>query len=173
MLETIKETILQTPWWVYLILAFVLYRGIRATKTQILKFRHVFVLPLILIFFSASNLFRVQMITVDLIINLIITLLVAGILGWFTVKAADIQVDHRNHLMRVPGSWWLLIILIIIFTCAYYVGYMTSVHPDIVKMPRFMHGIFLINGFTMGLLIGRLARNIYCHQTKPTVDLKF
>lgn len=171
MLAALKDTILSTPWWVYLILVYVLYRGIRALKTQVLPFKRVFMLPLILIVLSGYNLTAITTVTFSIIATFIVVLLMSIVLGWFSIKGSEIVVDHRNHLMKMPGSWWFLVILLIIFGCAYYTGYMTAVNPEIIHQPMFLHMTFIIHGFTIGVLVGRLGHSLYCYKTKPTVEL--
>jgi hypothetical protein len=172
MLEAVQQFLLNTPWWVYLVLALILYRGIRATKTRVVTISKLFILPILLILLSAHTVLTMTTLTSMLALNLLVTILIGFLIGWYTTKMLDIKVDHAKGLMQLQGSWFFLWMLIVIFACKYYQGYVSNARPDLAQSLSYIHIMFAIHGVLMGLLVERLAHYIYCYKTKPTVNLE-
>ena len=168
-MHTLQQNLLDTPWWVYVIFIYVIYRGVRASQTRVISLARLFILPLIIVVFAGHGLLSMTTLTMTLIINWLITFIVGFVIGWWLMKIRGIKVDHKKGLLEVQGSW---ISLIVIFCSKYYVGYMSAVHPEVVQYFLFVNFIFALNGITMGIVVGHLAHYVYCFKTQPSISLE-
>jgi hypothetical protein len=167
----LQQFLINTPWWVYLIFAYLIYRGIMASQPRVISFSRALLLPVIIFALGAHTLLTITTWNAALLINWSITFIIGVAIGWATTKLGQFRVDRDNGLIEVPGSWFTIIIIFIIFACKYYIGYVTAVSPDIAQQTSSLHIIFAISGITMGLLIGRVIHYIYCYKTYQSEKL--
>ena len=170
-MEFIWQIALNTPWWVYLLLVVLVKIGIRASKTSIVSFKKLFLMPVIFSFMSVHTLmtsFKVDFFAVSV---WGIAIFLGVLLGWFQVFRRDLKVDKKHFLFQIPGSWSTLIIIIIIFASKYYFGYELAVDPQLVDSNWFEIAMLAVSGVCTGLFIGRLFCYIYRMLTSTSVDL--
>src|SRR5690348_15072244 len=119
-METIQQTLHHTPWWIYLLLAYVIYIGIQASKARIIALKKLFIIPAIFAFMSIHTLITSFAMNALVIATWCIVILIGIVLGWIQVSRFQIKVDKQKKLIQVPGTWSTLIIIIIIFITRYY-----------------------------------------------------
>jgi hypothetical protein len=152
-METLLNIITGTPWWVYLILAYVLYVGIRALKPRTMSVNRIFIIPLIIL--ALSLWFLIDKFTgfKDLLIWALFIPIGFGA-GWGIVQKLKIRADHKKLLIRIGGNPFILILVLAIFAVKYFFGYWKAVTPDI---GPFLHSMELaFSGLFLGLFVGRL-----------------
>lgn len=171
MLKTIWEILIHTPWWVYLILAYVLNVGIRASKTRVVALKKLFIVPAIFLFMSIHTL--VTSIKIDIFTVTIwsLAILLGTGLGWWQIARYQLQVDKKHGLIRLPGTWSTLLIIAIIFITKYYFGYQQAVNPDFANQASLIYSLLAVSGICTGLFIGRLICYLYRMETNPQTDL--
>lgn len=172
-MHTLQQTLLDTPWWVYAIFIYVVYRGIRASQTRVMPLARLFILPLIIVVFADHTLLAMTTLSGALVLNWLITLIIGFLIGWWLTKMRDIKADQEKGWLQISGLWISLLVILLIFGSHYYVGYMTAVHPVVVQRTFFAHIIFAINGITMGIIVGRLVHYLYCYKTQTSVLLEY
>jgi len=47
MIETIWQTAVNTPWWVYFLLCFLVKMGVQASKTRVVSLKRLLIIPLL------------------------------------------------------------------------------------------------------------------------------
>ena len=154
MFESIKTILWQTPWWVYVLLYVLIQRGIAASKTQVVPFAKMAIIPAV---FTGLSIYTI--VTSIGINGLTVTTWVAAILagvaiGWRLLRGVAIRVDRDKYLIEIPGSWRTLILIIIIFSCKYFFGYMAGAQPMMLKNTFFDVTMILVSGITSGMFIG-------------------
>lgn len=120
-----------TPWWVYALFAFLIYTGIKARIPSTMPVKKLFIFPAIFIIWSICSLFSK---VVDSHIQKILIWVALGVVGYFIglriIKSANVQVDRINSRITIPGSgWMMLVVLMGIFFVKYYFGYSYSTNP--------------------------------------------
>lgn len=168
----LQQTLLDTPWWVYAIFIYVIYRAIVALRTRIIPVKNLFIFPVIIVMLTGRTLLTMTTLSLVLVINGLIAFVSAFIIGWWLTKIRKIKVDRQQGLLQVQRSWISLIVLLVIFGIHYYVGYMNAVYPEIAQQLFFVHCIFTLNSIIMGIIVGRLAHYLYCYKTQASVSLK-
>ncbi len=169
MTQSIWDTIANTPWWVYVIFIFLLRAGLSATKPRTVPLRSFFVLPAILIPLSLINFFIDVNLTPTNVGMWLGALLVGILLGKVQFRLLRIKAIPKEAKLHVPGSWSLLIVLLVIFLTRYYYGHEMAIDPDVLKQPKWMMAMFLAYGFFTGLFIGRAISAVRCVKSGPFV----
>lgn len=162
-MEKFWQIVMHTPIWVYILLLCLIFIGVRATKTRVTKVYYIFIMPMILFSVSIHMLVHaVEEINMLVVASWIICLLLGSIGGWWQVRSDDIQVDRKHLLIRVPGSWSSMWLIVFIFAIRYYFGYQKAIHSIVVEQLWFKVSILGVSGFCTGLIIGKMFRYFVC-----------
>ena len=168
MTNSIWEIVADTPWWVYVLFAFLVRVGLQATKARVISARKLLTIPLIFISLSFFNMYSNTELTIDHVAIWMSALCAGGLLGWLQYKALKIQAVKNTTSLYMPGTWSLLVIILTMFTIRYYIGYQNAVSPQLFAEPKtwiiFLYGIFT------GLFAGRSFYALRCIKTGPYVS---
>ena len=170
-MEIIWQTAIHTPWWVYLLFAYLIKVGIQASKMRVVSLKKLFIIPAIFTFMSVHTLiasFNVSAFTISAWSGAI---LIGMMLGWLQIYRFRLKVDTQHTLIQVPGTWSTLIIIIIIVTTKYYFGYELAVDPKLAEQTWFEFSMLGVSGICTGLFIGRLICYIYRLKTSVSIHL--
>ncbi len=171
-MQTIQRTLIQTPWWVYVLLIYLLWMGIKATQPRIVVLRRLFIIPAFFIWFSLHTLLNTFTINILSISSWSIALILTTTLGVYQVVRLPFKVDKNKFLIELPGSWTTLILIVIIFATKYYFGYQMAVDPQISNQTSFELSMLIISGACTGLFFGRLIGYLYRFKVEPHIDLQ-
>ena len=130
--------------------------------------RKLFFIPLIFGYLSLHTLITSFNLDALIIFIYVLSLLIGIGLGSLQLKLCKITVDAKHKLIKVPGSWVTLFLILIIFACKYFVGYEMAVDPKMLTNEPFE--IFL-SGVTAGMFIGRLIYGVFKMINGPFEDL--
>ncbi|MBX7147239.1 MAG: hypothetical protein K1X44_08020 [Alphaproteobacteria bacterium] len=165
--ELIGQILIHTPWWVYLLFAFLMLRGIKASKTRITKLDRLFLLPVIFLFFSIHTLLSSVALTPFVIFLWVGGVMIGALIGWVYLYKQKISVDQKNRLLKLPGTWSILIIILGIFSTKYYFQYKLISNPAVATEPIFQYSLLMISGIFVGFTVGRLLCGLYKFKTGP------
>ena len=170
-MPNISNIIINTPIWVWPLFIFLIFIGLKCTKTRVIKLSFLYIMPSVYLALSLRNI-----ITIDA--NIIIFagwlggILCASYIGWQLHHNVIISADHKNKLIRLPGEWMTFGLIIVYFSIRYYYGYKTNITPEITKDIQFMSMINIIFGAATGLFFGRAIRIIQKYAVAQPVNLK-
>lgn len=170
-METILDALQGTPWWVYVLLVYLIIIGIQASKTRVVSILRLFILPILFTVLSLETLLTAVTPDFFAVSSWLGSVMVGVILGWWQISLWRIQTDRRHFLVRVPGNWSTLILILIIFATKYYFSYQLAVDPQLLDQTWFEFSMLAISGLCTGLFIGRLLCFLYRMKTGPQVDL--
>lgn len=155
MLSTIKIFIYSTPTWVYLLFFYLVWVGIKSSKTGVVSLKKLFIIPCIFLCMSLHYLVTVLDFSYLVVSSYVISLLLGIYFGHLLIIKKHIQVDKKKLLLNIPGSWSTLIIIMIIFFSKYYFHYKISVDNAIMQSILFKEIFIASSGILTGLLIGK------------------
>lgn len=167
----IWQTVIHTPWWVYIVLGYLIAVGLKASKVRIIPLWKIFVLPIIFLSMSAQTLADMETIEYLNMVSWLAAMLAGSLIGWWQVKRLDIKIDKRHSLIQIPGSWDTLIVVLIIFIAKYYFGYEKAINPVFTTQLEFKVGMLLLAGVCTGLFLGRLFSYLRLYKNTVEVDL--
>ncbi|UCM93227.1 MAG: hypothetical protein LF884_02925 [Rickettsia endosymbiont of Cimex lectularius] len=148
-----------TPFWVYLLFGYLIFRGIKATKQTVILPSRLFIAPVIFLLLyikGFSN--NVQDLTLFCIL-----LIISIIINWRFFDKPLIQVN--NNLIIILGSWQPLILILIIFSIKYFFGYMRAVNLELAQKYKIME--LIISSLVLG---GMFFKAIYCYSYAKKIN---
>jgi hypothetical protein len=156
-METIYQTLLHTPAWVYLLFAYLMWRGINALQTQVRALKKLFILPIIFVIMSIHTLISEISISGLAVITWTAAIGCGIGLGWLQIVRLTLAVDREHCLIRIPGSWFTLLIILVIFVTKYYFNFKIAVDGTALKHAGFIMSFLFVSGISTGLFVGRLS----------------
>ena len=170
-MEAIHQTLINTPWWVYVLFVYLISLGIKASKTRVIPFFKLLVIP-VLFGWMAVHAWIYQIGVTPLTTKVfLISNLITIILGWVYVYRQKLRVDKAHMLIETPGTWTTMLVILLIFVSKYYCGYRMGVDPTIVKNTYFDAAFLAVSGLCTGYFIGRALCWLYRLFTSESVDL--
>jgi hypothetical protein len=171
MINTIWQTAVGTPWWVYVLLFILIVIGIQASKTRTVTLYKLFIMPIFFSVMAIHSLTAYLNITFISVGSLASAALIGILLGFAQVYHLDLQVDQKKRLLKMPGTWSTMALILIIFISKYYFGYEIAIDPSRLQDTHFEIMMLLVSGICTGLFIGKLAGCLYHLQHGPHVNL--
>lgn len=169
-MDSFVDMLVGTPFWVWLLLIFLLVRGVQAARPNILKPWRLAILPLIFTLLGVYGLATMLQGLLPWVIWFGFLLMSCPI-GVLMVHSTEVRADHIHQLIGLPGSWSTLILILCIFSAKYAIGYAMAVQPELAKEVWFL----LVNagtaGTVVGLFIGRFVGLIRKYRAAPSENL--
>jgi uncharacterized protein YneF (UPF0154 family) len=145
-----------TPLWVWGILAYLLYVGIKSTKDHVVSLPKLFIIPLIMIGMKYKLFLHSGILIIS---TYILSLLLGVIIGFFLNKSLSFKFIKDVSAIILPGSYYTIMILLSFFSVKYIFGYLSVVAPGLATkyfvIENFLSGIFT------GYFFGRAFAFIY------------
>lgn len=122
-IKFIIEMIKNTPFWVFVIFAYLIWIGLKDTKPQTNALPIFFIAPIILITLN------ILQINADELLCYLGYLIIGIVVGIALTSSTDFIINIRNASISTPGTWQTLILFISVFVVRYYFGYQEAVLP--------------------------------------------
>jgi len=146
-----------TPVWVWGLLAGLIALGVSLAFTREITLRRATLMPLAMVglsLYGVASVFHHQAFALlAWAVGLAITASLAIGLG---IGRGAVWIPE-TRLLRVPGSWWPLVVILGIFITKFAVGVTLALHPDFARDSAFATSIGLIYGAFSGVFLGRGA----------------
>jgi hypothetical protein len=159
----LQQIISHTPHWVWVLLAFLLYRGVVALADREVSFRKAMLMPLVMFGLSLQGLLSQFKWQPEVLAMALLAALVSVIWGWRATArnvwvSAAVPAGIGSMRLSVRGSWRPLAMTVSIFTIKYSVGVMQAMHPEQLRSSLIAMTLGLLYGLFAGLSLGRLLR---------------
>jgi len=171
-MTAIWQALTHTPWWVYLLFFALLKVGFDALKVRVIPLKKLIVLPMVFLVLSINTLITSVQINPSTLSAYSLSLLLGSLGGWLLVRKLDLKFDKRRGLVKLPGTWTTLILIMIIFSSKYYFGYAKAIDPTRVQDTLFEITMLSVSGISTGLFLGRLICYLLKKRRAPHTDLK-
>ena len=148
-----KNIIQGTPLYVWTILCYLLFVGIKSIKTSFVYIPKLFIIPLILLAI------KYKMLLSDDALVFCLVIMGGSIASFFINKGKKIKVIKKEWSIEVPGGYGTLVVLLSFFIVKYYFGYLKSTNPDLLLKYSIIESV--ISGLFSGYFIGRALRYTY------------
>ncbi|EKT63277.1 hypothetical protein [Providencia burhodogranariea] len=149
---TLMDIISQTPVFVWVILAWLIYRGINALQDREILLKRLFLLPLVFLILAGSAVAGQGELA---LVFMLPGLLVGGLIGRFCARRSQpLRAGSKPGSVIRPGSYsTLLLILFAFFTKFALISY-GATHPKVQKQWLYNSVFGGISGVTAGLFWG-------------------
>jgi Family of unknown function (DUF6622) len=161
-----------TPLWVWALLVFLVYRGIKALKSSISPVYTIFIMPAIFLILSVQTLVAYKNLTLVPGLLWLISIMIGSLLGWLIASKAPIAADKKKGLIKRPGSPITLIIILLFFGVRYYFGYSLAVNPELMQSVSFLNIRLALSGLMVGVSLGSTLCFFYKYLKAPHFDLE-
>jgi hypothetical protein len=151
-----------TPWWVYFLFFYLLYKGVQALHPRVIFLPKLFILPLIFIIWGLYSIVSFKLNSMVDVSLWLLTMFGGAFWGLRMTKTMSIQADKKEHLISLPGSKRTLILSIMVFATRYFFAYIYAIYPEsrqnwiVIGLDLIASGV--ITGFLCGMSIGYWRR---------------
>ncbi len=155
--------ITEAPSYVWPLLAYLIWGGLRARKTSIVPWKMLLILPVAMLAWTIWGAPSLMLIAPALLLGVW--------LGALTIRRLELRFDKTRHLIEVSGSTWPLALSLSIFFLKYSLGAAYAYHPEFAGTALALSLEFLatvVSGMFAGRLIGYFRR----YKTSSHVDLQ-
>lgn len=156
-MHMIWDAFIHTPWWVYVLLVYLIKVGVGALKTREVPIRNLFIIPCIFSLMSFHTLltsFKIDAFTLSIWLA---SLVIGFLIGLIHIHISNMAVDHKKRTIEIPGSWTTLVVILLIFVAKYYFGYELARDPALMENTYFEIAALIVSGVGTGIFVGRLA----------------
>jgi len=164
---SIWETIASTPWWVYLVFGMLIRAGWLATKPNVITLRNLYFYPIMLFAFSVVAVFATMTVNATMIMLWLMAAFLGSGLGWLQFRMQKIVAIKNEKKLHIPGTWSLLIIILVLFTLKHYFNFQLSINTESIQQPNVMASVIFLYGLFTGIFAGRLIYAVRCVRVGP------
>jgi len=153
----LQQILINTPIWVWALLAFLVYRGLLMSRDRQVTLRATFILPLLMLGLSLQGLIqhfgvRFESVGLWLLAAVCVSALYAKYFGKNGVQVVS------ERLIQLQGSWMPLVLMMSIFFLKYCENIAVVVQPELRSNIVFISVCSVSFGIMNGLFFGKLLR---------------
>lgn len=169
----LQQILIHTPVYVWAILAFLIHRGVVASKNRVVRYRSVFIVPGIMLALGMNSVASGFGMGSTAGAAWLTGILAGAVLTWALTAGAVAShgtahvVDRAAGTVWQRGSWVPMALMMAVFCCKYVVGASLAMQPALRGDPRFAIPACLVFGLFNGIFIGRLLRTVAAWHNAP------
>lgn len=164
----LNQIVTHTPTYVWVILAFLVYRGVIALHTREVELKKLYIIPIVMLVLSLMD------------IRAKFGLDGIGFATWIVTAGATLALLVQFGAPRIAptatpghvivrGSAWPLALMMAIFVTKYVASVILAMQPQLHQSVPFTVAVCALFGLFSGYFIGRLARDVNAYQAFPAV----
>lgn len=162
----IHQIISHTPTYVWALLAFLVYRGVLASRDREVALSKLAIIPLVMLGLSLSSLSAQGALGAG-VWTVWLGGMLAGAALVYNFSKHAVLVNRSAGTVLQRGSWTPLALMLAIFATRYAVAVATGLQPALVHSLPFATGVTLLFGIFNGVFLGRLARQAQAWLRSP------
>ena len=167
----VLQTILNTPPWVWPLLALLLFLGIRALRPRTASLWRIAILPTVFCAWGLYGLVSLHALTAQRILPWVAAMAVGISAGMLVAGLQPIRADKVRHLVRAPGGPLTLVLILSVFATKYAFGVLHATRSDLFAEPRFWLTELALSGVLTGMFAGRFVGLWRQYRAAPHEDL--
>lgn len=140
-----------TPLWVWILLVFLIVRGINALNDREMEVKRLFLLPLIFLFWGGSGVINELAFPRWGGVSMLAGLIIGGSVGWLLWRATPrLKIKEGTDLIIRPGTPLTLIFIIIAFATKFVLIFLLNAESDF----KYAFNFNLVFGLLSGIIDG-------------------
>jgi hypothetical protein len=167
----IVQIIANTPLWVWALLAFLLFIGVRALRPATAPLWRIALLPAAFFVWGLSSHYQMHGLGLGKVLPWVAALAGGTAVGMVIANLQPIRVDKVRQLVHTAGGPLTLVLILLIFATKYAFGYLHATRPNLFAEPRFWVAEIAVSGVLAGMFVGRFAGLLRQYRTAPHEDL--
>ncbi|WP_399311120.1 DUF6622 family protein [Undibacterium oligocarboniphilum] len=156
----LQQILTHTPVWVWVLLGFLIYRGIKASQDREMSFWALTIIPVVMLLLSLQGLIQHFGLQLQLLGPWMLSLLLTGALAMKYSTPDSIRILPAK-IVFLKGSWLPLILMLSIFTLKYAENILIIMQPALRGDLIFTLVCSIVFGITNGLFFGKVFAAFY------------
>jgi hypothetical protein len=164
----IFQILAHTPVWVWIILAFLIYRGVLASRDREVSRQQMCFVPILFLWLSLDGITRSFGSQDGAVVAWLIGA-VAGIgIAWLSFDPQRTTLLPDGKTVFVRGSWKPMLLIMAIFLTKYATGIALAMQPARAQDLGFVVAVCLLYGICNGMFFAQLLRLFTLHRSIAT-----
>lgn len=164
----LSQIITNTPIYVWAILAFLMYRGIKFAVDRELEIRAVVIIPMVMLALSAQGILSGFGTDPLVIVSWLLAMAVGAVVSWNGVTEDNVRILKDKKQVFYRGSWAPLIMMMAVFVIKYIVNVALHINPGLHTNVQFAVISTALFGMFNGLFLGKMLRVLIMYQQETT-----
>lgn len=152
------DIVTHTPIWVWLLLGFLVYLGIKQSRDRQVPKNRAFILPVVMIVFSLHGVISSFGGGFDSLLFWGVSFVATLLIGVLIFPSQQARFDESMQCFFIQGSWRPLFLILGIFTIKYTVGVMEGMQSSFLTLSFVVDGLSLLYGVFSGVFAARSVR---------------
>ncbi|MDX6914343.1 DUF6622 family protein [Pectobacterium carotovorum] len=152
-MEDLLIILRHTPYWVWIVLGYLIYAGIKASQPRRQSLTRMLVVPIVFMVWGVSAIFHALLIPLAASGGFLLTLIVGLGIGWTWGKTSGAYLPESRVFQRT-GSWWPLGLMLLTFCSRFYFSVQLARFPALAHDPAFCLLSGAASGITAGIFSG-------------------
>lgn len=166
-MNTILEYLQQTPWWVYLIFAYIIFVGVKGLSGREIRVKKLFILPVLFVVMDGSSIMASPLMMSVKLVSVVVGVIIGIGLGVAWAKHQQpTPVKGKRLTLKLRGSWVAMFAMLAIFILKYVEAVLQSIHSPYITEPVSGGVIMGFSAALTGLFIGRLVIYLLAFRNK-------
>ena len=161
-MHQILDILSNTPTWVWVVFFYLVFVGIKASKTRIVFIPTLFIAPVV---FTGMN-YKFFLSSFYILGGYLACLSLSTFLSFHAMKKVKVKYAAQKLSIELPGTFTTMGILLAFFFLKYIFGFMSYANPTLYSDWKFLE-VILTGTFT-GYLLGKSLRYLYLYLNKKT-----
>lgn len=170
MAEFVLGMLEHTPVWVYLLFAFLLYRGIKARTPATVTLEKLALIPAIFLFWDIYDLITYRDPTLITYIQWTIGIISGAIIGYILINPDRLSLSSAPRSIHRPADYSALPFMLLAFGVKYVLGVLNATAPDVLRQPAMSALAIITGGMFAGVFVGKFTRYVSVWLRLPTQD---
>ncbi|MGA4519797.1 hypothetical protein [Citrobacter portucalensis] len=170
MAEFVLDMLEHTPVWVYLLFAFLLYRGIKARTPATVTLEKLALIPAIFLFWDIYDLITYRDPTLITYIQWTIGIISGAIIGYILINPDRLSRSSAPRSIHRPADYSALPFMLLAFGIKYVLGVLNAIAPDVLRQPAISALAIITGGMFAGVFVGKFTRYVSVWLRLPTQD---
>ncbi|MGC6077577.1 hypothetical protein [Citrobacter portucalensis] len=170
MAEFVLGMLEHTPVWVYLLFAFLLYRGIKARTPATVTLEKLALIPAIFLFWDIYDLITYRDPTLITYIQWTIGIISGAIIGYILINPDRLSRSSAPRSIHRPADYSALPFMLLAFGVKYVLGVLNAIAPDVLRQPAMSTLAIITGGMFAGVFVGKFTRYVSIWLRLPTQD---
>ncbi|WP_409308886.1 DUF6622 family protein [Pectobacterium sp. B1J-3] len=148
-MESLLEIIRHTPYWVWGVLVYLFYAGLKARQTRRQSPLRMLIIPGVFLCWGLVTIIHSPVSSGIVAVSFVLTLILGGVIGWQIGKNAGVYLPEERCFMR-NGSSWPLVLMLATFCGRFYFSMQQA------RFPELAHNTFfsVLSGAFSGIAAG-------------------
>lgn len=155
-MERVVPILANTPPWVWLVLALVLWVGVRALRPSRTGLAGMLATPAVFIGIAVAHLASAQDLARVLPVWLAAAVL-GAVIGTAWAVRRPVRVDRTTGIIETPGTAFWLVVGLLLFGCRYAIGVRLGLQPALRSDPFWIAAPFAVAGLGTGMSVAWAA----------------